>query len=83
MRAINQSSSTYGTAYSTLISKYVYDQRGQISATFVTLGMGILSGLLIFIFIYLSNKETADDCYHDKTYWIIEEDGISDRKQEP
>lgn len=56
MRAINQSSATYGTAYSTLISKYVYDQRGQISATFVTLGMGILSGLLIFIFIYLSNK---------------------------
>ena len=56
MRAINQSSSTYGTAYSTLIAKYVYNQRGQISATFVTLGMGIITGLIIFICVFIFNK---------------------------
>jgi hypothetical protein len=59
MRAINQSTNSYSSSYSGLIAKYVYDQRGQISATFVTLGISILSGLLIFAIIYFINKETA------------------------
>lgn len=56
IRAVNQSSSTYGDAYNNLIAKYAYNQRGQISATFVTLGIGIIAGLFIFIFIYCFNK---------------------------
>jgi hypothetical protein len=80
MRAINQSQGDYSSSYSGLIAKYVYDQRGQISATFITLGTGILTGLFIFAIIYCINKETAEDLYHDKTYWLVDEDGISDIK---
>jgi ammonia channel protein AmtB len=82
IRAINQTAGNYGTAYNSLIAKYSYDQRGQISATFISMGIGIVTGLLCFGFIYIFNKETADDCYHDKTYWLIDEDGISDLKLE-
>ena len=59
MRAVNQSSTTYGDAYNSLIAKYSYDQRGQVSATFASLGIAILSGLFIFAFIYCFNKETS------------------------
>lgn len=72
MRAINQSQSDYSSSYSSLPTKYVYDQRGQISATFVTLGMGILTGFFVFIFVYLFNKESQQDLYHDKSYWLID-----------
>jgi hypothetical protein len=82
IRAINQSQPSYSSSYASLPTKYIYDQRGQISATFVSLGMGIVTGLILFVFIYCLNKETQDDLYHDKTYWLIDEDGISDRKQE-
>jgi hypothetical protein len=56
IRAVNRTSSTYGTAYDNLIGKYSYNQRGQISATFASLGIGALAGLFIFIFIYCFNK---------------------------
>lgn len=79
MRAINQSQSSYSSSYDSLPAKYVYDQRGQISATFVTLGMGLCGGLIIFVIIYAFNQERQEDLYHDKTYWLVEEDGISER----
>ena len=82
MRAINKTSSTYGTAYDSLPSKYVYDQRGQISATFITLGIAIVTGLILFVVLKCFNAEEREDFYHDKTYWIVEDDGISNRKIE-
>lgn len=80
MRAINQSQSSYSSSYASLPSKYVYDQRGQISATFISMGTGVVTGIIIFIFVYLLNRETVEDLYHDKTYWLVEEDGISERR---
>lgn len=56
IRAVNKTSSTYGDAYNNLIAKYTYDQRGQVSATFASLGIGALAGLFIFALIYLVNK---------------------------
>jgi len=57
MRAINQSSSNYGTAYASLPGKYVYDQRGQISATFITLGIAVITGLLLYVILKCFNAE--------------------------
>lgn len=79
IRAINQTSTTYQNAYNTLNSKYVFDQRGQISATFITLGISVATGLVVFIFLKIVNSETKDDYYHDKTYWIMSDDGISNK----
>jgi len=81
MRAINQTSGTYATSYSNLIAKFVYNQRGQISATFITLGISIITGIVVYILIRLVNQEQQDDYYHDKTYWITNDDGISHHKQ--
>ncbi len=72
MRAINQSQSSYSASYDSLPAKYVYDQRGQISATFVSMGMGVCTGLILFVIIYLLNRETQEDLYHDKTYWLVD-----------
>lgn len=33
----------------------------------------------MFAIIYLLNQEKQEDLYHDKTYWVVEEDGISQR----
>jgi hypothetical protein len=82
MRAINKTSGTYGTAYESLPKKYVYDQRGQISATFITLGIAIVTGLILFVVLKCFNAEEREDFYHDKTYWVVEDDGISNRKIE-
>lgn len=57
MRAINQSSSNYAAAYASLPGKYVYDQRGQISATFVTLGIAVITGFILFVAIICFNAE--------------------------
>lgn len=57
MRAINQTAGNYATAYNSISSsQYVYDQRGQISATFITLGISILTGLVVFLLISLVNS---------------------------
>ena len=81
MRAINQTQSSYASSYATLPGMYVFDQRGQISATFVTLGCGAVTGLVLFILIAIFSRETVEDLYHDRAYWIIDDDGISDHVQ--
>jgi hypothetical protein len=80
MRAINKTSGTFASSYSGLISKYVFDQRGQISAVFITLGISIITGIVVFLLIKLVNQEQKEDYYHDKTYWIMDDDGISRSK---
>jgi ammonia channel protein AmtB len=57
MRAVNKTSGTYSKSYSGLISKYVYDQGGQISAAFITLAISVLTGIFTYIFIRLINEE--------------------------
>lgn len=85
IRAINITSDGYSSAYEalSLIPKYVFTQQGQISATFITLGISIVAGLLIYPFIHFINAEEYNDCYHDKTYWVMDDDGISEYKKEP
>lgn len=57
MRAVNKTSATYSGSYASLITKYVYNQRGQISAAFTTLGISIITGVFTYIFIRLVNEE--------------------------
>lgn len=51
LRAINKTVDNYGPAYESLPSKFVYNQGGQISATFITLGIAAITGLVIFLVI--------------------------------
>jgi hypothetical protein len=73
MRAINKSSGNFASLYDKLLSKMVHDQVGQISGTFVSLGIAILTGLFVFIFINFLNVEDRTDYYHDKAHWIVED----------
>lgn len=56
-RAINKTSGTYATPYSGLISKYTYNQGGQVSAAFTTLAISVLTGVFTYIFIRFINEE--------------------------
>jgi ammonia channel protein AmtB len=78
MRAINKTQNSYASSYASLPSMYVFDQSGQISATFVTLCCAVVTGLFLFILIAIFSRETNEDLYHDNAYWIIDDDGISD-----
>lgn len=82
IRAINITSSVYSSSYKALsaVPKYVDSQQGQISGTFITMGISIVTGLIIYLFIYFINSEEEEDCYHDKTYWVMDDDGISNFK---
>jgi hypothetical protein len=79
MRAINQSQDSYSSSYAALPSMYRFDQRGQVSATFATLGTGVATGLILYVLVAIFNNEPIEDLYHDRAYWIIDEDGISER----
>lgn len=78
IRAINRTG-PIAIAYDTLIAKYSYGQGGQISATFVTLGIALISGAIIGAILILITKETNDSVYDDHTYWDIHDDGLSNR----
>jgi len=55
IRAINRSGK-WEKLYDELNPKYEFEQGGQISATFVTLGIALLSGLIIGLIIKCATK---------------------------
>ena len=81
MRAINRTAETWGDAYANLPAKYVYEQDGEVAAAFVSAGIGLLTGLITFAVVYAVSAEHRSGAYQDRTYWILESDGISERKQ--
>jgi ammonia channel protein AmtB len=56
----------------------------QYSSQFIGVGisaaLGIVSGLILSPLICLMNVEVDHNYYHDRAYWIIEQDGISDKE---
>lgn len=82
LRAIVKSYSGYSTYYDKLTANNVqYDQRGQISATFISLGIAVLTGLVVGAIMQAFNAEEDQDFYHDRAYWLVEDDGISGRRE--
>ena len=77
MRAIHRTVQGYDTAYYSLPSKFVYDQGGQITGTFVTLGIAIATGIILYIVISAVNQEKEENLYKDRAYWLTDHDGIS------
>lgn len=80
MKAVSKTSDTYAAAYESLPGKYVFDQRGQISATFVSMGIGLVGGLVLYGLVHCINVERRHNLYQDKTYWWVGEDDISNRQ---
>lgn len=81
MRAINQTYPNYSNNIATVKSPYgVFDQRGQISAVFISLGIGLVTGLIVGLILRCFNSEEREEYYTDATYWLIAEDGISDKQ---
>jgi ammonia channel protein AmtB len=67
----NFSSSSYATNFSLPV------YYNQFIGVGISAGIGIVGGLILSPLICLINVETRLDHYHDRSYWIIEKDGIS------
>jgi hypothetical protein len=39
----------------------------------------VITGVILFVLILIFSREKVEDLYHDRAYWIVEDDGISDR----
>ena len=51
--------------------------QNQLVGVGISVALGTISGLILSPVICLMNIETDLDYYHDRAYWIIEQDGIS------
>lgn len=72
-RAINQTSGTFGSEYATLDAGLIRDQGGQVGATFASLGIGAVTGALVFLLVMCVGRESRKTFYHDKGNWTIED----------
>lgn len=69
-RAINKTSGEFGSLYTSLSGRLNRDQVGQIEGTFISLLLGALSGLGIFLFIRIFSIESRKTFYHDSGSWL-------------
>lgn len=77
-RAISLSNPPYTDEYTNLASPYnVMDPRGQVSATFISLGIGLLTGLVVGAILLTFNSEEANDYFHDNAYWNFYTNGLN------
>ena len=72
-KAINKTSTSFGSSYGTLIDNFVGRAGGQIGGTFIALFFGALGGLLISLIVMCVNKETRKTYYQDAGYWILDD----------
>lgn len=72
-RATNKTSGSFGTLYTSLTGRLNKDQADQFVATFISLGLGILSGLAIYIVIRFLVKETRKTMFQDMGNWTVDE----------
>lgn len=64
--------------FSTLQFPYkMISPTGQVVGTAISMGIGLIGGLVAGLLITPLNKETEYDHFHDQAYWIINSDGIS------
>lgn len=78
-RAINKTSGSFGTLYNALTGRLNPDQVGQVIGTFISLAIGALSGLGIFVIVRLFTKEKRRSFYQDMGYWMTEEHCLQDK----
>lgn len=64
-------------SFDNLNPKYEYGPLGQLTATAVTLGIALGTGLIVGLILLCVTKETRQSLYDDHTYWDIYEDGLS------
>ena len=72
-KAINKTSTSFGSSYATLLEGYIGKTGGQIGGTFVALFFGSLGGLLVSLLIMCVTKETRKTFYQDAGYWILDD----------
>jgi hypothetical protein len=77
-RAIDKTSGSFGSLYNALTGRLNPDQAGQISGTFISLGIGALSGLVIYILIRIVSKEKKGTFYQDAGYWVADQHHLQD-----
>ena len=78
-RAINKTSGSFGSLYTSLTDRLNKDQVGQIEGTFISLGLGALAGLIFFILIRPITKDTRRTMYNDLGHWIVDDNFIQDK----
>lgn len=72
-RAINKTSGSFGALYTSLTGRLNKEQGDQFAATFISLALGILSGLVMYVVIRFLVKETRQTFYQDTGNWMVGE----------
>ena len=50
---------------------------GQLIATAITIGTAIATGIVVGLILAASTQMKRQDHYHDRAFWLIEQDCIS------
>jgi hypothetical protein len=72
-RAINATSGSFGSMYNSLSSEFIKSQGHQIIGTFIAMGVGAATGLVVYLFIACVSRETRRTYYHDNGNWVLED----------
>lgn len=64
--------------YTTQAAQYsLYSYSGAIIATSATVGIAIAAGLVVGLVLKAVSFDVKSDLYHDRAFWVIEDDCIS------
>jgi hypothetical protein len=50
---------------------------GQLEATGISMAIAICAGTVVGVLVNFLNREITPDHYHDRAYWLTEQDGLS------
>ena len=67
----------HSSSYPTTAPYALPTQNGQLTATGFTIAIAIAAGLIVGILINTLSNEVPSDHYHDRAYWITEQDCLS------
>ena len=66
------------TSYQSGFSHYALPAHtGQLTATGISIAMALAAGIAVGLVINFLGKEVTPDHYHDRSYWLTEQDCIS------
>jgi hypothetical protein len=65
------------SSYPTTAPYSLPSHSGQLSATGFTIAIAMAGGLVVGILVNLLSREVPSDHYHDRAYWITEQDCLS------
>lgn len=52
-------------------------------ATFISFGIAIGSGVVVGLLVLIVTGQEREDYFEDRAYWIVHDDGIRRRKEQP